>query len=308
MLTDFMSIDTNGAWHLLYPLFSSMVFVVGALFAKESSVRGANPYTNVVASNLCLAFFWVVFGGTQGCFLPVHEWGPAAAIGATFVIGQVFTYLAFQYGDVSLATPVLGVKIILVAIISSLLAETPVAPRIWGTAVLASLAVGIVQAGGGNSSREKMSSRQAALTVAMALTSALAFSCFDVGLQVYCRRYGMEGFLSTMFVFMGGFSCLLLPWADRPSRLHRMKASGPLVLAAVLMAIQAVSLSYALGRYGDVTRVNIIYALRGLWSVVIAWVLGRMAISPEGWHSNRTMWFRLTGAVLLLICVVVALS
>lgn len=302
-----MPTDINGAEHLLYPLLSSIIFVVGALFAKESSVRGTSPYTNVAVSNLCLAFFWVVFGWARGCFLPAEAWGPAAAIGAAFVIGQIFTYLAFQYGDVSLATPVLGVKIILVAMISSLLAEAPIAQHIWIAAVLASIAVGIVQAGGA-SSREHRSSRQAALTVMLALASAFAFSCFDVGLQIYGRRYGAEGFLTTMFVFMGGISCVLLPWTDRPARLYRIKAFGPLFMTAILMAIQALSLSYALGRHGDATRVNIIYSLRGLWSVVVAWILNRMAISPEGWHSSRTMWFRLTGAALLLICVIVALS
>jgi len=304
-----MPIDMNGPWHLLYPFFSSILFVVGALSAKEAAVRGASPYTNAAACNFCLAMLWLVFGVTQGSFLPPSAWGPAAAIACAFVLGQLCTYLAFQYGDVSLATPVFGVKIILVAVISSLLVENPLPLHIWIAAILASVAVGIVQAGGGGTrSQETSSPWQTALAVTLALLAAFAFSCFDVGLQFYGARYGAMSLLTTMFVLMGVISCILLPWVDRPGHLYRIKAMGPLAVAAVFIAAQAISLSYALGQHGDATRVNIIYSLRGIWSVIIAWMLSRLAISPEGQHSSRTMWFRFTGAIFLLICVVMALK
>jgi len=305
-----MPIDMHGPWHLLYPLLSSILFVIGALFAKESSVRGANPYTNTATCNFCLALLWTIFAVVRGTFLPPHAWGPAAAIACAFVFGQLCTYLAFQYGDVSLATPIFGVKIILVAIISSFLAESPLPLHIWIAAVLASIAVGVVQAGGGGSAatQVKNSSWQTVLTVMLALLASLAFSCFDVGLQHFGRQYGAMSFLTTMFVFMGVVSCALLPWTDRPSHLYRIKAVGPLAMAALFITIQALSISYALGQHGDATRVNIIYSLRGLWSVIIAWMLNRLAINPEGRHSNQTMWFRFTGATLLLICVIVALK
>jgi hypothetical protein len=133
-------------------------------------------------------------------------------------------------------------------------------------------------------------------------------SLFDIGLQVYGRRHGAVPFLATMFVCMGLISCGLLPWADRPSRVREMRAAWPLAVTSLLMATQAVSMSYSLGRFGDATRVNIVYALRGLWSVLLAWWLGRLARSPEGRHSTRTLAFRLTGAVLLMIAVLVALA
>lgn len=304
-----MPIDMNGPWHLLYPFCSSVLFVIGALFAKEAAVRGASPYTNTAACNFCLALLWVIAGLTQGIFLPPSAWGPAAGIACAFVLGQLCTYLAFQYGDVSLATPILGAKIIFVAIIGSLLAETPLPLHIWIAAVLASAAVGIVQLGGGEIAPErKSSSGQTILTITLALLAAFAFSCFDVGLQFYGRKYGAMGLLTTMFVFMGMISCVLLPWVDRPGYLIRIKAIGPLAVAAVFIAAQAISISYALGQHGDATRVNIIYSLRGLWSVIIAWLLSRLAISPEGRHSNRTMVFRFTGAILMLICVIMAMN
>jgi len=304
-----MSSEMNGSWHLLYPFFSSIIYVIGALFAKKATILGVSPYTNTVACNFSLGMLWFVIGATQGLFLPPSAWGPAAGIACAFVLGQLCTYLAFQYGDVSLATPILGTKIIFVAVIGSFLTETPLPLHIWIAAILASAAVGIVQMGGGGTpSQKKNSSWQTVLTVLLALLAAFAFSCFDLGLQSYGPRYGAMRLLATMFVFMGVISSVLLPWVDRPSRLSQIKAIGPLTIAAVCIAVQAISISYALGQHGDATRVNIIYSLRGIWSVLIAWMLNQLAINPEGRHSSRTMWFRLAGSILLLICVIIALN
>jgi drug/metabolite transporter (DMT)-like permease len=277
------------------------------MFAKEAVGRGCRPVTNTVTSNFCLAVVWGSVGAVRGEFLPPAAWPAAAGIASLFVIGQLCTYLAFHYGDVSLATPVFGVKIILVAAISSALADTPIGAPIWMAAFLAAAGVGIIQAGGGPAS-ETVSRKRAVAAIGLALVAAAALSLFDIALQVYGRRLGAGPFLSTMFVWMGLLSCGLLPWADRPSRLRELNAMGPLVVASLLMAGQAVSISFALGRFGDATRVNIVYALRGLWSVLLAWWLGRLARSPEGRHSARTLAFRLTGAVLLMIAVLVALG
>ncbi|SFI87478.1 EamA family transporter [Planctomicrobium piriforme] len=300
--------DPQSSSHLLLPLLASLLFVVGALFGKASSVRGASPYTNTFAANFCLALFWTAFGFARSGFLPPAAWAPAAAIACAFVVGQLCTYLAFQNGDVSLATPIFGVKIILVAVLVSLLAEEAIPTRIWIAAILASIGVAVVQMNPGQSKLANFSARRTALTVVLALLAATSYSLFDVGLQYCGRKYGGEAFLATMFVWMGLISCGLLPWTDSLTRLRQIKAVTPLLMTALLIAGQAVLICYALGQYGDATRVNIIYALRGLWSVLLAWILNRMAVNPEGRHSARTMLFRLTGAAILLACVIISMT
>ncbi len=280
----------------------------GATFAKQSALRGSSPYTNTALSNLTLALIWAGVGVLYGGGLPIAAWGPAAAIACAFVMGQLCTYLAFQFGDVSLATPIFGVKIIIVALISVFSAEKAISPQIGIAAVLAAMGIGVVQAGSGSSVPHPLTARRATLTVVLALLAATALSLFDIGLQHYGRVYGAERFLTVMFIFTGVISCGLLPWVDSPGQIIRIKALWPLTIATLLMAAQAVSISYALGRFGDATRVNIVYSLRGLWSVLLAWLLGRLAANPEGSLTRRTLLFRLMGAVLLLIAVIVALS
>ncbi|MDB5391645.1 MAG: EamA-like transporter family protein [Planctomycetaceae bacterium] len=298
----------NDSVHLLFPLFSSIVFVFGATFAKQTAVRGTNPYTNTALSNLCLALFWTILGFARGTALPWDALGPAILIAFAFVMGQLCTYLAFQFGDVSLATPIFGVKIIIVAMLSSLLADQGVNFQVWIAAVLAALGIAVIQAGSGASRSTPLTTRRAVLTILLALLAATALSLFDIGLQACGRKYGAERFLTMMFFCMGVWSCGLLPWANGPAQLQRMGVIRPLLCGTVLMAAQAVSMSYALGHFGDATRVNIVYALRGLWSVGLAWLLSQLAVNPEGGHSPRTMVFRLVGAILITVSIFVALT
>src|SRR5262245_29651583 len=122
--------------HLGFPLLSSILFVIGAMFAKQASALGASSTTGTVLTNFCLALCWLTVGLVRVEALPPAEWGPPALVAAAFVGGQLCTYLALHYGDVSLATPVFGVKIILVALLTSLLAERAIELRIWIAAIL----------------------------------------------------------------------------------------------------------------------------------------------------------------------------
>jgi drug/metabolite transporter (DMT)-like permease len=294
--------------HLLFPLASSIVFVFGMMFAKKAIMGGASPWTNTFLANAWLAIAWAAIGAVEGGWLPLALWWRAAILGFAFVAGQLLTYLAFQYGDVSVATPIFGVKVIIVAILLSLIARESVNARVWVGAILAAVGIGVVQAGAGASAKDHHSAGNAALTVVLALLGALALSLFDVGLQTWGRESGAGKFLPAVFVSCGLLSCGFLPWIDGPARLRGIKVIKPLLLGSALMALQAMSMSYSLGRFGDAARINIVYALRGLWAVGLAWLLARTFGGAEARHSLSIMLLRLVGAVLLTLAVVIALS
>lgn len=276
-------------------------------------MKGTSPWTGTFFGNLWLAIIWAIYGISTGELLPVAGWWQAAVIGLTFFLGQLFTYLAFQYGDVSVATPIFGVKVIIVALLAAVLADEPVALRVWGGAVLATIGVALVQAGTGKSLQSSdgpsigRPSKSAVLTVILALSAALALSLFDIGLQTWGREWKSHRFLPMMFVWTGLFSCGVLPWVDRPSRLKELKTGRLMLIATLLMALQAMSMSYSLSAYGDATRINIVYALRGLWAVVLAWTLARLFGGREANQTTRVMLLRLLGAGMLTISVIVAL-
>lgn len=295
-------------YHLLFPLASSIVFVFGMMFVKRAIVGGANPWTSTFLSNVWLALSWGLLGLFHAQGLTPEGWLQAAVVGLTFVAGQMFTFLAFQHGDVSVATPVFGVKVVIVAILLSLLADETVSAHVWTGALLATLGIGVIQAGARTAGTGALTRRRAALTILLALISAVCLSLFDIGLQTWGRRWGAANFLPVVFLFTGLFSCGLLPWIDRPKRLRVLGVVTPVLVGTVLMALQAMSMSYSLGRFGDATRINIIYALRGLWAVGLAWLLARAFGGAEARHSASVMLLRLGGALLLMLSIVVALS
>jgi len=299
-------------FHLLFPLFSSIVFVIAVMFSKNAISRGSSPWTNTFLSNLWLAIAWAAFGFYHGELLPVSVWWQAVLVALAFVTGLVFTYLAYQHGDISVATPIFGVKVIIVAAMIAVLGQEAIPGRVWIGAFLATLGVAVVQSGTGSSpqtpgqsSRENL--RKAALTVVLAILSATSLSLFDVGLQLWAKTWGAAKFLPVMFVSTAVLSCAFLPWVDRPKRLRELGTLRPMLIGTMLMALQAMSMSYSMSAYGDATRINIVYALRGLWAVTVAWILARAFGGREAYHSTRVMLLRLFGAALLTASVIVAL-
>lgn len=133
--------------HLLFPLFSSVVFVLGMMFARQAISRGASSWSGTFLANLWLGLSWFAVELWQPGVLPLAGWWQAALVGLSFVLGQMFTYIAFRYGDVSVATPVFGVKVIIVAVMLACLADEQIPPRVWLGAMLATIGVGVIQAG-----------------------------------------------------------------------------------------------------------------------------------------------------------------
>ncbi|MEZ6041635.1 MAG: hypothetical protein R3C20_14105 [Planctomycetaceae bacterium] len=298
--------------HLLFPLFSSVVFVLGMMLVKRGTTLGVSPWTGTFLGNAWLALFWSVPAFLNGTVAPTEAWGQAAVIGGLFVLGQLFTYLAFQFGDVSVATPVFGVKVLMVALLVSALAGEAVPGRVWIASALATVGVILVQSSGSRSPKSNDSDHPSAtsrfgLTIGMALLAAFCLSLFDVLLKKWGTQWNSREFLPVAFAVTGILSCGFLPWVDRPKNMMQLKALRWIVPGTMLMAMQAVSMSWSLSTYGDATRINIVYALRGLWGVLLAWGTARYFAANEAFLAPGVMLRRLTGAVLLTVAVVVAL-
>jgi hypothetical protein len=71
----------------------------------------------------------------------------------------------------------------------------------------------------------------------------------------------------------------------------------------LLLSAQALCISYAIAVYREVTKANILYNTRGIWSVVLVWIVGHWFENSEREHGTRVMIRRLAGAALLLSAV-----
>jgi steroid 5-alpha reductase family enzyme len=65
---------------------------------------------------------------------------------------------------------------------------------------------------------------------------------------------------------------------------------------------------FCLAKFGDAPRINIVYALRGLWGVLLAWLLARTLGTNEATAGRTVMLRRLFGAILLTVAVLLAVG
>ena len=223
---------------------------------------------------------------------PGEYWQPALTA-LLFLGGQVFLFVALSRGDVSVVTPVLGTKVIFVAMLSSLLRLGVIPLQWWVGAALSTSAILLLHLG------DEVKHRKVSWTILMAAGSAASFSLSDVLLQKWVPVWGAGNFLPPMFLLVGLISFGFVPFFSAPLSELSLPVWRWVGLGVVLMALNNAGIVLAIGLFGSATVVNIIYSVRGLFSVVLVWRVGHWFASGERVLSGRLLRYRLIGAVLM---------
>ena len=251
-------------------------------------------------SSACVFPVLSLMGGTMQ---PAALFWQPAIVGALFLAGQLLTFLAVARGDVSIAAPVLGVKVLIVPAASRFFVDEELSARIWIAAAIAVVGIAFVQARDVTIQRSRI-----AASVGYALLAACSMTLFDLLIQRWAPNWGAGYFLPITFACAALFSLAFVSLADRPADLRRLGVLPLLAGGALLMSVQAIGMTLTLGLFGDVTRVNIVYSLRGLWGVLLTWLLARQLNASGSGPSHRTMMMRLIGAALIGVAVVISLT
>ena len=98
-----------------------LAIVAGLILIKRAGTAGVGAAVTVFCTNIwstiAFSFVWLAGGDMQ----PWHLFYQPATISALFVFGLVFTFAAIERGDVSIATPIFGVKVVFVAVLLTVL-------------------------------------------------------------------------------------------------------------------------------------------------------------------------------------------
>ncbi len=287
--------------YLLIPLGCAVVYTLSSLFFKRGYLEGAGTvesfhWANVLGIPLFLPLFWVRPGD-----LPLVElWRPLVTSLLIFA-GSWATFAAIQKGDVSVVTPVLGTKVVFVALGAVFLAGTQLSGALWMAAFLATAGIFLVGMGDVRPGRARWAA------VWLCLFSAFCYGLTDVLIGMWAERYGGTVFLGLLPQFIGLFSLLLIP-VTAPGTFRIPSSSRRWVIwGCVLLSLQGMGMGLALAFCHDPTGVNIVYSTRGLWSIVLVWFLG-------GWFGNRergdagtrAMSWRMAGTAMITAGVVLA--
>ncbi len=289
--------------HLLYALGSAWLYAGAVLLSKRALDLGVAPRAVTLGSNLVLGLIFLPWLASAGPAPAATNLAPAVLAGLLFLAGQFFTFRALASGDVSVATPALAAKVVMVALLCTwVLGDVP-HPLLWVAVVLTMAGVVLLHHG-----PRGPATHGHGRALLLALLSACCFALTDIVVQWGGPRAGFGWFVPVMFGTVATLSLGLVPrtW----SAWHRPPREGLAAGAAgvLLMGLQAVGMAVAIGLYRDATGANVVYSSRGLWSLLLlAWIgpaLGLREVSTSG-GIRITRWI---GCLLILTAVLLVLG
>lgn len=279
----------------LIPLISAFGYGVAALMLKRATELGAGSWRVSFVTNwvlaACFSLLWlrpVEHAAT------IHSVLHAAITGFLFFVGQVFTFLALSRGDVSVATPVLGSKVIFVAIFSVALGTGEMTPQMWIAVVITAVATALL--GGGGSAKNRTAILRSLL---YGFSAAAAFAYTDVLQQRWVPLWGFNHYAPAQFLTVALLSFGLIPFFRGSLRDLTPAAWRWTLVGSVVLALQAGGVAWGIVFIGA-TVTNVLYNSRGMWSVVLVWTVGHWFGNVEHAHGRAVMLRRLAGSLLLL--------
>lgn len=287
-------------FEFILPLLSGVIFVIAALFLKRASELGANVWQVTCICNFVTALVFIPVTFLGGKIDPLHLMWQPAIVGLLFLAGQILTFFALRIGDVSITTPVLGIKIVLVAFLTTMILGERVSLPNWISAGLASLSIALLNRS------DAHSKGKTGLTILAAGGAAAVYALFDVLVQKWAPTWGAGRFLPVAMGIVGVGSLGLLPFAksDRKTEGDPMR---PLLAGAGCLGVQAILFISTIAVYGRATSANVLYSSRGLWSVLAVWLIGHWFKSKEQHLPRRILAWRVSGATLMLAAIILVL-
>lgn len=252
-----------------------------------------------IGASICITPFLFLGGEVPSWSL---LWQPAV-IALLYMGGQTSILSAVTFGDVSVATPVASSKVLFVTFLLAILTSTVASWQTWLAAVLATIGVVMI-----NFAAPKSDRKTVIWTLALAIGAAITFSLFDISVQVWSTQgWGAGRLVPISFWFVGIFSVVYLPYSNSISQVRKSAGVKSLLIGGMFVGLQAACIVFALSRYGDAARLNIVYSLRGLWGVLFAWMFASYFGGSESKISRGYMVARLVGASLLVVAVVITI-
>ncbi len=287
--------------YLIWPLVAALAFALGSMVYKRAYLEGAGVAHTAILNNVILGIIFLPLLLLDNRPIPWEKWQQPVLTSVVYVLGHLLNVVALRFGDVSLATPLLGSKIIFVAFLGWAIFGVQLSGALWAAAALAT--VGVVMMG----YTEARLSGPLGLTTSTALGSAAFFALTDTAIQAWGSGFGGWSFLALQFAGLGAFSLLMLPFFGMRS-LRAPSAAWKWILAGIaLSGLQAVIITGTIAFWKNAVGVNVVYATRGFWSIVFVWTLGRWIQNDERVRIGvGGMVLRLAGATLIFAAIVIA--
>jgi hypothetical protein len=174
----------------------------------------------------------------------------------------------------------------------------PLPDDIWPAALLATLGVALLNSGGGGREHGHV-----LFSIVSALVAAAAFALFDVCVQQWAPAWGIGSFLPIMFAMAGLATLGFLPRLEGPLAAIPRGAWPWLIGGCLIIAAQSFLIVVTVAIWKEAAATNVVYSSRGLWSVILVWLIGPALGVASARLTGMALACRLAGAALLLAAV-----
>lgn len=272
---------------LIATLIASTLYAGGSMGLKKAMNQGASSKSAVVITNACMALCAMPL-----LFLPfgdISSQNIALTLGAgvALFIGRLFAIQALKQGDLSLVGPLLGLKTLLIAGFATATGQLDVTPLHWISAILAFFGVTLLQKG------PKSTGPKSSAAVLFAIGASVFFAATDLLVVQVRHELGVGLLTPVLFITVALMSLGLGKWQATPP-----DARKHLWLGSATIGFQTTLVVFLIALTGEALAINIIYASRALWTVLIDHWKGQKH------PSLATTGFRFVGACCITLAVI----
>ncbi|MES2461058.1 MAG: EamA/RhaT family transporter [Armatimonadota bacterium] len=292
-------------FQIVLPVAAAFFYVSSALSLKRASELGAGIWHSAFVSNVLAGLIFQVLLVLGGHWQPLSLWWQPLLTAFLFLSGQIWSMIALQKGDVSIITPVMGVKILMVAVFTTVLVTGGLPWQLWLAAALSTSGIACLNHSGAH--RTGTSTANATRTITYAALAAASFALFDVLVQKWSPAWGIGRFLPLTAGMQGLLSFAIIPLF--PSPLTRLPSPAPrwLVTGGAFMGLQSLLFVSCIAYFGSATASNVIYSSRGLMSLAAVSLIGHWFHSTEKGLTPSVLRWRFTGATLMFAAIILVL-
>ncbi len=288
----------------IIPLFLGLLAACGALSAKRALEEGCSAMR--LGAWSCVAFgllhlpllIWAEPPGDSA------RWYQVALPGLAFFSAMMMLYAAIQYGEVSIATPLMGTKVLLVVILTALVLGEEVPAQFWIAAFLVLVGVVLMRTAGGDKPKRFLP------TFLLAFGACVFFAFDETMMQAWRFHWGVGLFGPLMMLTAGLLGLLSLIVVPRPGEVPSRVGRIWFCAAIGFIGLQTVGFIVCLSLFDHPNAaaiINLTFNSRGLWSILLVWIVGHWFGNREREQGGRIMTGRLVGALFLFIAIAITL-
>lgn len=287
--------------YLLLPLAAAGVYALGSISVKRALGEGVRMGQSFHLANLVLGALFLPLALLDWREARWDELWRPLVMGTTFFVAHWLTFVAIRRGDVSLVTPLMGTKVVFVAVATVLLAGRMPSGPLWIAACLTTL--GIFTMGLG----DLRGGANLAFTVLASLSSALLFGISDVLVSAWAKGFGPMSFLATGSGTVALWTLAMWVAQGRPPFFPSGPGARWAWTSSLCITGQAMVLGVTLALFqDDATGINIVYSSRGLWVLALVVGFGGALGNREHRDAGRAFLWRVAGTLLLTAAIVIA--